>query len=210
MSTVVVLAKSPVPGRVKTRLSPPFTPAEAAAIADAALRDTLDAATASRAHRRVLVLDGAPGPWLPRGWQVEAQACGDLGMRLDAAFRVVPAPALLVGMDTPQLRARDLDGALDELDDPGCDAVLGPSLDGGFWAIGFTRRVRGAFTGVPMSEAVTFAAQRARLDRLGLRVHVLPAMRDVDRFEDAVAVARLAPHTRVARAVGRLIAAGRS
>jgi rSAM/selenodomain-associated transferase 1 len=208
MSTIVVLAKSPVPGRVKTRLCPPCTPAEAASIAGAALRDTLAAATASRARRRVLVLDGTLDSWLLRGWRVEAQARGDLGARLDAAFRVVPAPALLIGMDTPQLEPRDLDRALDALDGASCDAVLGPALDGGFWAIGFTRRVRGAFRGVPMSQSVTYAAQRARLDCLGLRVHVLPAMRDVDRFEDAVAVARLAPQTRFARAVGSLVVAG--
>ncbi|NEB80628.1 glycosyltransferase, partial [Streptomyces sp. SID14478] len=56
-TTVLVLAKAPVPGRVKTRLTPPFTPVEAARLAAAALRDTLDAVLAAPARRRVLVLE---------------------------------------------------------------------------------------------------------------------------------------------------------
>ncbi|MYV54803.1 glycosyltransferase, partial [Streptomyces sp. SID3212] len=58
------MAKAPVPGRVKTRLTPPFRPEEAAALAEAALCDTLDAVLAAPVRRRVLVLDGAPGAWL--------------------------------------------------------------------------------------------------------------------------------------------------
>ncbi len=63
--TLLVIAKEPRPGRVKTRLTPPFTPGEAAALAEAALVDTLRAVAATPARRRVLVLDGEPGPWLP-------------------------------------------------------------------------------------------------------------------------------------------------
>jgi rSAM/selenodomain-associated transferase 1 len=204
MSTIVVLAKAPIPGRVKTRLSPPYTLEQAALVGEAALRDTLVAASGSGACHRVLVLDGEPGHWVPAGWRVVAQAGGDLGARLDAAFRSVRHPALLVGMDTPQLRAADIDHALQVLDDPVTDAVVGPALDGGYWAIGFRRPVTAAFQGVPMSTTSTYAAQYARLVALGLRVGVLPWMRDVDRHVDAVAVARLAPSTRLAQAVRRL------
>src|SRR6516165_4192357 len=63
----VVIAKEPVPGRVKTRLTPPFTPAEAALLAEAALADTLAAVAASPVSRHVLALDGARGDWLPAG-----------------------------------------------------------------------------------------------------------------------------------------------
>ena len=73
---VLVMAKSPVPGRVKTRLCPPCTPAEAAALAEAALADTLEAVAACGAGRRILALDGAPGPWLPAGFEVVAQCQG--------------------------------------------------------------------------------------------------------------------------------------
>ena len=62
---VVVIAKEPIPGRVKTRLTPPFTPEEAAALAEASLTDTLAAVADTTVARRVLALDGTPGRWLP-------------------------------------------------------------------------------------------------------------------------------------------------
>ncbi|NEA82606.1 glycosyltransferase, partial [Actinospica acidiphila] len=76
--TLLVIAKEPRPGRVKTRLTPPFTPEEAAALAEAALADTLDAVARTPARRRVLVLDGSPGPWLPAGVEVVPQCAGGL------------------------------------------------------------------------------------------------------------------------------------
>ena len=73
--TLLVIAKSPAPGRVKTRLTPPCTPEQAAQLAGAALSDTLAAASRTRrAARRVLVLDGAPGAWLPRDFDGRAAA----------------------------------------------------------------------------------------------------------------------------------------
>ncbi len=83
---VLVIAKEPVAGRVKTRLCPPFTPAEAAELAAAALADTLEAVLALPARRRVLVLDGRPGPWVPPGFDVVPQSAGGLDERLAAAF----------------------------------------------------------------------------------------------------------------------------
>jgi len=67
---VLVLAKEPRPGRVKTRLCPPCSPEEAATVAAAALADTLEAVAASGADRHILALDGRPGPWLPPGFEV--------------------------------------------------------------------------------------------------------------------------------------------
>ncbi|GFE18349.1 hypothetical protein Sgleb_63960 [Streptomyces glebosus] len=61
-ATLLVIAKEPVPGRVKTRLTPPYTPQEAAALAEAALADTLHTVLKVPVRRRVLVLDGVPGP----------------------------------------------------------------------------------------------------------------------------------------------------
>jgi rSAM/selenodomain-associated transferase 1 len=208
VSTVIVLAKEPVPGRVKTRLCPPCTPEEAARIAGAALADTLAVASTCSAGRRVLALDGAPGPWLPDDWQVVSQVRGQLGRRLAAAFARCATPAVLVGMDTPQLDVTVLDAAFAALTDLGCDAVLGPARDGGYWAIGFARHVRGAFRGVPMSVADTCASQLARLAALGMRTWLLPVLRDVDHFADATAVARATPGTRFADAVQSVLAAG--
>src|SRR6516225_11170362 len=70
---VVVIAKEPVPGRVKTRLTPPFTPAEAAELAEASLTDTLAAVAETTVARRGLALDGRPGRWLPDNFDVIGQ-----------------------------------------------------------------------------------------------------------------------------------------
>ena len=103
-ATVIVIAKAPVPGRVKTRLTPPLSPTQAAALARAALEDTLAAVAAARlAGRRVVALDGDPDGWLPDGFELVAQRGGGLAQRLARAFEDVGGPALLIGMDTPQI-----------------------------------------------------------------------------------------------------------
>jgi len=199
--SLLVIAKAPVPGRAKTRLCPPCSPAQAARLAEAALGDTLDAVAAVPAPRRVLFLDGEPGPWVPPAYEVRPQATGGLGERLDAAFAAVPGPALLVGMDTPQLTPELLSDGARALLDPEVDAVLGRATDGGYWAIGFRSHVAGAFDGVPMSSGATAERQLARLDELGLRVRALPPLRDVDDIEDARSVAAVAPDSRFAAAL---------
>ena len=101
---LLVIAKAPAPGRVKTRLTPPCTPQEAAALAAAALDDTLAAAAkAQLPARRVLVLEGEPGSWIPDAFEVIPQRGDGLGERLAAAFADADGPAFLVGMDTPQV-----------------------------------------------------------------------------------------------------------
>ena len=134
---LLVIAKAPVPGRVKTRLCPPCTPEQAARLAAAALEDTLAAvARRRRARRRVLVLDGGPAPWLPPGFEVVPQR-GD-GPRRSASpppSRTSAAPALLVGMDTPQVTPALLDagprGARAT-----ADAVFGPATTAATGRIG--------------------------------------------------------------------------
>ncbi|MFF3163649.1 MULTISPECIES: TIGR04282 family arsenosugar biosynthesis glycosyltransferase [unclassified Streptomyces] len=189
MTVLLVIAKEPLPGRVKTRLTPPFSPAQAAALAEAALADTLRAVAGAPAGRRLLVLDGRPGPWLPPGFDVVPQCAGGLDERLADAFTHCSGPALLIGMDTPQVTP-----ALLTVDFSDCDACFGPAEDGGFWALGLARPDPALLRGVPMSTPVTGAVQRERLVSAGLRVRDLPRLRDVDTAADARAVAALAPH----------------
>jgi glycosyltransferase A (GT-A) superfamily protein (DUF2064 family) len=195
------MAKEPVPGRVKTRLTPHYSPREAADLAEAALADTLDTVLRAPARRRVLVLDGDPGPWLPPGVEVVPQVPGGLDERIAAAFARFPdGPALLVGMDTPQLTA----GLLEAVGWQACDAWFGPAADGGFWALGLARPelAPALVRGVPMSTDRTGAAQRARLVAAGLRVRDLPVLRDVDTAADAAEVVALCPYgSRFAAAV---------
>ncbi|MET9365837.1 TIGR04282 family arsenosugar biosynthesis glycosyltransferase [Streptomyces sp. NPDC006632] len=198
-TTLLVLAKAPVPGRVKTRLTPPYTPQEAARIAEASLADTLDAVLATPARRRVLVLDGEPGPWLPPGIEVIAQCAGGLDERIAAAFAACTGPALLIGMDTPQVSPALLAPALAG-SGPG-DAWFGPADDGGFWALGLTEPDPSLLLGVPMSVSETGRVQRQRLHDAGLVVRELARLRDVDTAQDARLVAAEAPHGRFARSL---------
>jgi uncharacterized protein len=202
---LVVIAKAPAPGRSKTRLCPPCTPEQAAALAEASLRDTVAAVAATPARRRIVALDGEPDGWLPPGFEVHPQHGHGLGERLGSALVAAGGPALVVGMDTPQLSAPLLQEAARRLIAPGIDAVLGPALDGGYWTIGLRRPDACVFRDVPMSRADTCAAQRRRLDSLGFRTELLRALRDVDTIDDAAAVATTSPHTEFAAAL-RLLA----
>ncbi|MEV8290236.1 TIGR04282 family arsenosugar biosynthesis glycosyltransferase [Streptomyces niveus] len=216
LTNLLVIAKEPLPGRVKTRLTPPYTPAEAALIAEAALADTLRTVLAVPARRRVLVLEGRPGPWLPPGIDVVPQCAGGLDERLAAAFAGCTGPTLLVGMDTPQITPELLDpvghfGHLGTSAHFDRDAWFGPADDGGFWALGLAApecAPPDLIRGVPMSVPETGAVQRRRLVDAGLTVRDLPRLRDVDSASDAAYVAALAPHGRFAATLRRLTPVG--
>ncbi|MGI8904529.1 MAG: TIGR04282 family arsenosugar biosynthesis glycosyltransferase [Solirubrobacteraceae bacterium] len=208
---LLVIAKEPIPGRAKTRLCPPCSPVQAASLARAALLDTLDVVQRTPAPRKVLVFAGNAQGWRRDGLEVLAQRGEGLGERLAAAFEDVGAPALLIGMDAPQLTPGLLVDGMRALSGPEFDVVLGPALDGGYWSIGLARPDRDArevFRGVPMSAASTLHRQRERLRRLGLRVHEQATLRDFDTIEDARAVAREVPGSRFAAALASIDLSG--
>lgn len=202
------MAKEPVPGRVKTRLTPPLHPAEAAAVAEAAIADTVRAVLGLTRRpgfgdiRPMLVLDGAVDGWLDAPIEVVAQATGSFDARLAAAFESGDDPALLIGMDTPQVTTELLADACRALRDT--DAVFGAAVDGGWWALGLRRPDGALLRGVPTSRPDTGARQRARLARAGLRVAALPVLRDVDTVADLAEVVRLAPAGRFAATARRI------
>ena len=206
---LIVLAKSPVPGRVKTRLCPPFSPVQAAALAQAALGDTLAAVAATPAVARTAVLEGPAGDWLPASFHVLPQRGRGLDERLAAAYddawALHPAPLLLVGMDTPQLTPALLAAAAGQLLSDGTDAVLGLAADGGWWALGLRRPDAALLLGVPMSTAETGAHQHSRLLQASLSIGMLPVLTDVDTAEDAVAVAAGCPSSRFADALRGMV-----
>ena len=205
--SLIVIAKEPRPGHAKTRLIPELGPEGAAAIARACLEDTLYAVAETPSAERVLVLDGEPGDWLPadQGFRVIAQREGGLAARLAGAFEDSgAAPAVLVGMDTPQVNSGLLSEAIERLAEGGTDAVLGPASDGGYWAIGLRRSDARIFAEVPMSADDTGERQRVRLGELGLTWTELEQLRDIDTIEDARAVAQIAPWTRCAQTLRRL------
>jgi len=201
---ILVVAKEPLPGRVKTRLCPPCTTEQAAWIAAAALADTLGVMTATPAVRRTLVIEGDYRP--PTGWRTVAQQGEGLAERIVRGYLDTALPRVatfLVGMDTPQLTCDLIVHARDLLETPGVDAVLGLAVDGGWWGLGLRdpadARVLG---GVPMSTPRTGADTLAALRNRGLTVARLPVLRDVDTVADAWAVAtQCRPGSRFAAAV---------
>jgi len=201
---IVVIAKEPLPGRVKTRLCPPCTPNEAAAIAAAALSDTLATVAATVATRRVVALDGTAGPWIPDAFEVIDQRSGDLADRLHGAFEdcfeVSDEPVMLIGMDTPQVSVEVLAEAARAFD-TGADAVIGLAPDGGYWLVALRHLHPQAFVGVPMSADDTGALQIERLRECGYRVALTQALRDVDDADDARAIAAQIPGSRFSAAV---------
>jgi hypothetical protein len=200
VTTFIVIAKQPVPGRVKTRLTPPYTPGQAARIAEAALADTLDAVARTPATRRILALDGSPDRRLPPGIEVIPQRGEGLDERIANAFAAAAGPTVLIGMDTPQVTSAMLTEASGELGRS--DAVFGPAADGGFWLLGLREPDPRRLRGVPMSRHDTGARQLERLR--GLRVAMLGTLIDVDTAGDVVRVAAQAPGSRFAATAAAL------
>lgn len=201
MTRILVLAKTPVPGRVKTRLCPPWTLEQAAAVAHAALTDTVETVGAG-----VLVVDGDHPA--PAGWDRIAQRGEQLPARLANAFADAGSgPALLIGMDTPQVTRDLLHLAETRLGE--ADAVLGLAEDGGWWALGLRDpRHAEVLREIPTSVADTGARTLQALQGLGLRVKLLPVLRDVDTVADARAVAALCPPQSGFRRVVTALGAG--
>ena len=209
--SLLVVAKAPVPGRVKTRLGHDIGMRAAATLAAASLADTLTGCSATYGPGRCfLALEGsltdgrdpAVLQSLVEGWRVLPQRGDSLAERIVNAHADVGAlaqgPVLQVGMDTPQLTPDLLLVAAAELETH--DAVLGPAEDGGWWVLGVRNpTMAAAITGVPMSTSSTGQDTRSAMEAVGLRVATTAVLRDVDTMSDARLVAALAPDTRFAR-----------
>ena len=212
---LIVLAKAPVPGRVKTRLTPPFTPQEAATLAEAALLDTLEAGASASFARHMLSVDdqrATPGTLraeLPTRFEVSPQRGRGLDERIAAAFddayAQLAVPIVLIGMDTPQVTPGLLETVAQPLAAGDADAVFGPAEDGGFWLLGLRKPDPQLILGVPMSVDHTGRVQLDRLRDAGLRVRQVPELLDVDTAQDAERVARQAPGSRFAATLAALI-----
>jgi hypothetical protein len=191
---LLVFAKAPVPGRVKTRLARTIGDEAAALVYRALAERTL--ATAAAARRAGVVADvelwidpdsdaAAVEPWRERyGATIERQAGADLGERMRHALRASLAhgrPALLIGTDVPGYDVAYLAAAAATLERR--DAVIGPAMDGGYVLIGLARDVD-AFAGVQWSTAGVLAATRARLTAAGASHDELASLRDVDTYDD--------------------------
>lgn len=202
---LLIMAKSPVPGQVKTRLCPPLSAEEAADVAAASLLDTLDAALSTPGAVPVVALAGVVRRGDVRDALAECVVIPQRGWTF--AERLVHAhadiarfgmPVLQIGMDTPQVTSSLL-ASCAEFE----EAALGFALDGGWWALGLRDpRHAEVLRNVPMSRADTGVRT---LDALrGLKTRTLPILSDVDTMVDARAVAAWAPHGRFAATLSGL------
>ena len=206
---VTVIAKSPLPGQVKTRLSPPCTAEQAAEVAAAALADTLaavDEVARNTGARRVLLLEGDRQEWMPTAFDVVAQRGGGLEERLRNGFLDL-GPSVIIGMETPHVAAALADAVAAA--HRGVDSI-GLATDGGYWMIGLcaasAARAHDLFDAMPMSRTHTGLAQLRRLHAHGRQVRLLPLARDLDTFDDLRAVAESGRHGRLATVAARVFA----
>ncbi|MFO0775780.1 MAG: TIGR04282 family arsenosugar biosynthesis glycosyltransferase [Nitrospiraceae bacterium] len=194
---LVLFAKAPIPGTVKTRLSPPLTPDEASSLHGSFVLDALERSkTAIQQQRLSLdrVIACAPSAdhvffqivGERNGVGLIDQVGDDLGARMKQVVADMFARGyrrvLLLGTDLPSLPLTVYADSLKVLEQQ--DLVIGPAEDGGYYAIGMTRPVPELFDGIAWSTPQVYAQTRERIARAGLTVGELPRWRDVDRIED--------------------------
>ncbi|MCC6210606.1 MAG: TIGR04282 family arsenosugar biosynthesis glycosyltransferase [Burkholderiales bacterium] len=199
-SLVIVFARAPTPGRVKTRLAPLLGREGAARLHERMLERAIRTAVAARCGE--VELHGAPGATHAffRGLRgrfalrLRAQGRGGLGARMRRAFARAlrrHAYVILIGSDCPALRPADLRAALRALR-AGADAVLSPVEDGGYALLGLRRAAPELFAGVRWGRNRVLAQTRSRLARLGWRRRELRTLWDVDRPRDVARLRRSA------------------
>lgn len=200
-AALIIFAKAPIPGQVKTRLCPPLTPDEAATLHGSFVLDTLERSQAairmfnlpldrylacapSSAHVFFKILEER------HGVKLLDQVGEDLGARMRQAFDGVFAKeyrrALLIGTDVPSLPLEHYQLAVGLLHSH--DLVLGPALDGGYVLVGLKQPAPELFTGMPWSTDRVLAVTQQKAAALGLKTALLPAWRDVDTIEDVQAL----------------------
>ena len=185
VTRILIFAKAPVPGRVKTRLIPALGAEGAARLAADMLCETVNEALATGWE---VELWGEPDP---AGWyegppvRLRAQGSGGLGARLAQATRQTldeASSVLLIGTDCPELDRSRLAAAAAALGP--YDAVLHPTEDGGYALLGLKRFSATLFDDMPWSTAAVCDETRARIETLGWSLHVGDTLRDIDEPED--------------------------
>lgn len=182
---IAVFAKVPEPGSVKTRLIPELGPERACGLAEAFLEDTV---TRMRKLDWAECIVAATAPFQRHYFkpdEVWLQSEGDLGERLEKVLRLAlkrRRAVLAIGSDTPNLPLEHVDNARRAL--ATADAVLGPSLDGGFYLIGLKECPVGMLEGIQWSHSSTLAATTAKLDQFGMKTAFINPWFDVDSHDD--------------------------
>jgi rSAM/selenodomain-associated transferase 1 len=210
---LVVVAKRPSVGKTKTRLSPPLSGSEAAALYRCLLLDTLDLMSQVPGVQPIIAyLPQDAGAFFrdiaPPGFDLLPQRGDDLGQRLDNVLRrcleLGYSQAVVMNSDGPTLPAAYLQKAFVQLDDSAVDVVLGPSEDGGYYLIGLKSPCSALFEGIVMSTSTVAQETLHRAGQISLKVSCLPRWHDVDTLTDLDRLVaelrslpdRIAQHTR--------------
>jgi rSAM/selenodomain-associated transferase 1 len=188
---IIVFARQPRAGRVKTRLWPDLGACGATEVYRRLLDRTLEIVDRTAGLDRCLYAAerdelGYFERRLTAAWRVELQSRGDLGARMHSALNQLLTKvscACLIGSDCADFSSSDLSAAFDALAH-GSDVVLGPTADGGYWLIGLRVDREALFRDVPWGTDRVFRQTVAAIDRAGLTAHYLPVRHDVDRVED--------------------------
>lgn len=189
-ASLLVFAKVPRPGTVKTRLTPALTPSEAARLYTAFLRDTLRQVVQLEVNVRLYLAPPLPDSGidgLPAEVSVHAQEGDGLGERMNRALREALRDGadrvVVMGSDHPTLPSSFLQQAFRSLDDPPSICV-GPTEDGGFYLLGMTTTYPQLFDGMTYSHSEVFAKTLARAEQTEAEITVLPEWYDVDTPQD--------------------------
>lgn len=190
----IIFGKVPAAGRVKTRLTPPLPPDEAAALYEASLRDVVVLCARERARVELWYhAEGRAADYFAREFphlRSSEQIDGDLGKKMRDAFSRSFADGaervFIIGSDVPTLPEASLNAALQSLRE--AEMVIGPTMDGGYYLIGFDRSgwSKGAlvFDDIAWSTNAVFRATIDRASAAGLDIRVLPAWYDIDGIDD--------------------------
>jgi rSAM/selenodomain-associated transferase 1 len=190
---LILFAKAPVAGRVKTRLQPLLSADEAAALHTAFVRDTCELLLGVPDASVELCLDDDTEVWSELPVRRSKQGDGDLGERMERALlrvlREGVPQVLIVGADSPGLPLAHLTRLLQSP----ADAAIGPAEDGGYYAIHFRRAIAGMLRNIRWSTPHARQDTVAALERLGFQVDIGVPWFDVDEPKDLVRLAQLSP-----------------
>lgn len=191
---LIIFAKAPVPGQVKTRLAPAIGFEAAAKLACVMLAHTLDSAVAAAIGPVELCCapDSSHAQFqhaASLGVRLTEQGDGDLGQRMERALArglETCSRVVLIGTDAPQMNAALLQDAAHAL--LSHDVVIAPASDGGYVLIGLAHRAPALFASVAWSTPAVMAQTRAHIDAQGISLFELPTLHDIDEPQDLVHV----------------------
>jgi len=196
VSALIIFAKAPIPGQVKTRLCPPLTPDEAASLHGSIVLDMLERSRGIASMDCFVACAPSPDHVFFKilaerhGVRLIAQTGDDLGARMARAsadvFALGYRQVLVIGTDLPTLPGSAFGDAVKLL--ASHDLVLGPARDGGYYLIGLRKPAPELFAGIPWSTDRVLALTQQKAAALALRTALLPVRRDIDTVDDLRAV----------------------